>query len=93
MAWRGAELKYPTDVKAFAGDVNNETHPSWANIEWNFPGNGGKSGVIREFAGMLIVVQTSENHRQIRNLLYQLRHPEPPEPARAGSTKPSRSNP
>jgi hypothetical protein len=38
---------------------------------------GGTLGSVYEFAGRIVVVQTSENHRQIRSLLYQLRHPEP----------------
>ena len=38
---------------------------------------GGILGAVYEFGGRLVVLQTSENHRQVRSLLYQLRHPEP----------------
>ena len=38
---------------------------------------GGTLGIVYGFGGRLVVLQTSENHRQIRYLLYQLRHPEP----------------
>jgi predicted dehydrogenase len=34
------KLKYPTSVQAEAGDVNNETHPSWAHIVWDYPARG-----------------------------------------------------
>jgi predicted dehydrogenase len=55
MAYRGAELKYPSDVKAEACDVNNETHPSAANILWNFPGKGGKPGIkFRWYEGRML---------------------------------------
>jgi predicted dehydrogenase len=35
-----AKLKYPTSVQAEAGDVNQETHPSWAHIVWDYPARG-----------------------------------------------------
>jgi predicted dehydrogenase len=55
MAWRGADLKYPTDVKAWAGDVNSETHPSWANILWNFPAKDGKPAIkFRWYEGRML---------------------------------------
>jgi predicted dehydrogenase len=55
MAWRGADLKYPSDVKAWAGDVNSETHPSWANILWNFPAKDGKPGIkFRWYEGRML---------------------------------------
>lgn len=37
LPFRGASLKYPTMVRADAGDVNPETYPSWAHIIWDFP--------------------------------------------------------
>jgi type II secretory pathway component GspD/PulD (secretin) len=39
--------------------------PSWRD-------NGGAVGMIREFGGMLVVTQTAENHRKIKDLLNQL---------------------
>ena len=34
------KLKYPTSVQGEAGDVNAETHPSWARILWDYPARG-----------------------------------------------------
>ena len=40
-----AKLKYPTSVQAEAGDVNQETHPSWARIVWDYPERDGNPAV------------------------------------------------
>jgi predicted dehydrogenase len=45
LPFMAANLKYPTAVKAEAGDVNEETHPSWARIAWDFPAAEGRGPV------------------------------------------------
>lgn len=37
MAFMAAKLKYPTSVKAISGEVNHETYPAWASVEYDFP--------------------------------------------------------
>ena len=37
MAFMALKLKHPTKVSAEAGDVNEETCPSWAHVTMNFP--------------------------------------------------------
>jgi predicted dehydrogenase len=39
------KLKYPTSVRAEAGDLNPETYPSWARILWEFPERDGMPAV------------------------------------------------
>jgi predicted dehydrogenase len=41
LPFHAPNLKYPTSVKAEAGDVNNETYPSWAKIVWDYPAREG----------------------------------------------------
>jgi len=36
----GLKLEYPTSVKGEAGDLNPETYPSWAKVEYEFPERG-----------------------------------------------------
>jgi predicted dehydrogenase len=40
MAFMALKLGYPTSVKADAGDLNSETYPSWAIIQFEFPARG-----------------------------------------------------
>lgn len=40
MAFMAARLKYPTSVKAMSGEVNPETYPAWATVEYDFPSRG-----------------------------------------------------
>ncbi len=37
MAFMACKLKYPTKVKAISGEVNSETYPAWASVEYDFP--------------------------------------------------------
>jgi hypothetical protein len=49
--------------------------------------NGGSTGQIRELGGLLLVTQSWDNHRRVRELLDELRKPAAPAPpaTRAGS--------
>jgi predicted dehydrogenase len=38
LAYYATKLKYPSSVVAEAGDLNPETYPAWASIQWEFPG-------------------------------------------------------
>lgn len=40
MPFMALKLEYPTSVVAQAGDLNPETHPSWASVIWEFPARG-----------------------------------------------------
>jgi hypothetical protein len=40
MAYMALKLGFPTTVEATAGDVNEETYPSWAHVIINFPARG-----------------------------------------------------
>lgn len=40
MAFMALNLGYPTSIEAQAGDVNPETFPAWATIQWEFPARG-----------------------------------------------------
>jgi predicted dehydrogenase len=40
MAFMACKLAFPTSVMAEAGDVNPETHPSWARVKFDFPARG-----------------------------------------------------
>lgn len=40
MAFMALRLTHPTTIEAQAGDVNPETHPSYATIRYEFPANG-----------------------------------------------------
>jgi predicted dehydrogenase len=40
MAFRALKLGYPTSVEAKAGDVNDETCPSYATVTYQFPARG-----------------------------------------------------
>jgi predicted dehydrogenase len=45
LAFKGAQIKFPASVRAECGDLNPETFPSWAKIEWDFPAADGKSPI------------------------------------------------
>jgi predicted dehydrogenase len=40
MPFMGLKLEYPTTIKGEAGDLNDETYPSWAKVEYEFPERG-----------------------------------------------------
>ena len=40
MPFRALELDAPTEVDATAGEINAETYPAWATIEYHFPARG-----------------------------------------------------
>lgn len=40
MAFMALNLKYPTRVAAKSGEVNPETYPAWASVEYDFPARG-----------------------------------------------------
>ena len=40
MAFRALKLDAPTAVAAEAGEINPETYPAWAHIQYNFPARG-----------------------------------------------------
>lgn len=40
MAFMACRLKYPTSVRAISGEVNEETYPAWATVEYDFPQRG-----------------------------------------------------
>jgi predicted dehydrogenase len=40
MPFMALKLGYPTSVVAQSGEVNPETYPSWASIQWDFPARG-----------------------------------------------------
>jgi predicted dehydrogenase len=40
MAFRALKLEYPTTIEAKAGDVNDETCPSYATVTFQFPARG-----------------------------------------------------
>jgi hypothetical protein len=45
LAFMAANLKYPTMLKGEAGDLNDETYPSWARVAWDFPAADGRPAV------------------------------------------------
>ena len=45
MAFMALKLGFPTHVTAEAGDVNNETCPSWAHVTMEFPARGDMKAV------------------------------------------------
>lgn len=45
MPYMGLELGYPTSIRAVGGDINDETHPSWATVVFEFPARGSKPPV------------------------------------------------
>ncbi len=45
MPFMGLELDHPTTIEAEGGDINPQTYPSWAKVNYQFPAKGNRGPV------------------------------------------------